>query len=106
MRIPLSDLLILALAVWRVSSLLVREDGPWALLARLRYHAGVRYDESSLPYGDGVLGDLFICTWCMSVWIGLVTAVLYLVWPAPTLMAALPLALSAAAIIVDERTGD
>jgi hypothetical protein len=38
----LSDVIILALAAWRVASLLVNEDGPGAVFSRLRYAAGIR----------------------------------------------------------------
>jgi hypothetical protein len=46
------------LAVWRVTHLLSREDGPWDLSARLRRHAG-----------QGFWGRLLDCFYCMSLWV-------------------------------------
>ncbi len=47
-----------ALAVWRVAHLVVDEDGPWAVIARLRARLG-----------DGVLGQLVDCFACTSIWV-------------------------------------
>jgi hypothetical protein len=65
---------LVVLAAWRVTSLLVREDGPFDLLARFRYLIGVRYNELSEPYGTNVVASAFACTWCLSVWIGFLAA--------------------------------
>ncbi len=45
------DILILMLATWRISSLLVDENGPFDIFAELRYRVGVRFDKQSKPYG-------------------------------------------------------
>jgi hypothetical protein len=76
------------LAVWRVSHLVVREDGPWRVFARLRRRA-----EST------AWGDLLGCIYCMSLWVAAPVAWALgdgwwervLAWPA----------LSGAALIVD-----
>jgi hypothetical protein len=47
----------MALATWRLSSLVVYEDGPLAMFVRLR----------SVRALDGVTS----CLWCTSVWTGL-----------------------------------
>jgi hypothetical protein len=93
--------ILLALATWRISSLLVNEDGPWSVFARLRALAGVRYDDEFQPVAGNVVAGAFICLWCMSVWVGLLVTILG--WFLPDLAAwvVLPLALSAAAILVD-----
>ena len=49
-----------ALATWRVAFLLVREDGPGRVFARMR---------SAL--GDGFLGELFRCVKCIGIWIAI-----------------------------------
>lgn len=49
-----------ALAVWRVSFLVAREDGPWDSLTRLRR-----------GLGRGALGKLFGCVKCLSVWVAI-----------------------------------
>jgi len=48
------------LAVWRLTHLLAREDGPWDLTLRMR--RGLR---------EGRLADLGTCFNCVSVWVAL-----------------------------------
>jgi len=50
--------ILAALATWRVSHLLVSEDGPWNLIARLRRWLG-----------NGVAGQLMDCFGCTSMWV-------------------------------------
>lgn len=107
---PLSLLtwLWLALATWRVASLLgnVAESGPWGILDRIRYWAGVRYDERSQPYGATGLARGLLCRWCCSLWVGAAWTALALLWPAGAAWLALPLALSAAAIALERWITD
>lgn len=77
--------LVLSLAVWRVSSLVTKEDGPFEIFADIRAKGG----------------ELLNCLWCFSIWGGLVVFVAYAFWPVVVFWACLPLALSAAAIVVD-----
>ena len=98
------DYLILALATWRISSLLVNEDVPWQIFGRFRSLAGVRYDENSERIVTGFWSELIICIWCTSVWVGLILMTLWGLWPQPTLWIAVPLALSAGAILIDKVT--
>lgn len=84
----------LALAAWRLASLLVHEDGPGDVFAILRERAGVRYDKHDKPYGLNVVGQALTCLWCTSIWTAL--AVLVIEWVCPWLNTAL--AVSAAAI--------
>jgi len=77
-----------SLAVWRVTHLLQAEDGPWRLSAELRRGAG-----------NGFLGALLDCFYCLSLWAALPLALFLgdgwgeslLLWPA----------LSAAAILLE-----
>jgi hypothetical protein len=48
------------LAVWRVTHLLAREDGPWDVIYRLRRRMG-----------DSTLGRLMDCFYCLSLWVAL-----------------------------------
>jgi hypothetical protein len=81
-------LLLSVLAVWRITHLLQAEDGPGALLARLRALAGA-----------GFWGQLLDCFYCLSLWVaapfawfsGGVWTEKLLLWPA----------LSAAAILIE-----
>lgn len=72
------------LAIWRLTHLLVAEDGPWDLFVRLRRAAGT-----------GVLGELLDCFYCLSLWIAAPLAYLIggswperaLLWPALSALA-------------------
>ena len=99
----LLDVVILALAAWRIASLLSSEEGPWDVFSRLRTWAGVRYDAQSEPYGANALARGMLCLWCCSVWAGAVLALAYWLWPGIVWLA-LPLALSAGAIVVQNVT--
>ncbi|CAN7391811.1 hypothetical protein LJR289_002341 [Pseudoduganella sp. LjRoot289] len=86
------ELLLALLAVWRVTHLLHREDGPWDVMAHLREWAG-----------EGFLGRMMDCFYCLSLWVALPPSLMLstgwqhfvLLWPA----------LSAAAIMVERARG-
>ena len=87
----LTSVVLGGLAVWRLSQLVVRDDGPWQVFARLRRRA-----ESTA--WEGVLS----CMYCCSLWIAAPVALALgenwleraLAWPA----------LSGAALVVDRIT--
>ena len=56
--------LIAALATWRVTHLLAREDGPADIIVRLR-----------LWLGDSLAGELMDCFLCLSIWIAALAAI-------------------------------
>jgi hypothetical protein len=94
--------LILALATWRISYMLVNEDGPYAILANFRRLLGVRYDDYSQVYGISMPGKLLTCVYCTSVWVGIAHVIIWLVCGSTVSVAvALPFALSAVAIIIN-----
>ena len=64
------ELVIMALAAWRVAVFLVRESGPWGIVRRIREWSGIEHDIEGrpLPYLGGMPGSLFSCVWCMSFW--------------------------------------
>jgi len=97
----LIDLLILGLATWRLSSLLVNEDGPWEIFARMRTMVGIRYNEQSLPYATTALSELFTCVFCMSVWMGFLLTAVYWLSSKWTILIMSPFALSAIAVIIE-----
>jgi hypothetical protein len=66
--LKLTDLVILVFASWRLSNLLVEEEGPGNIFVKVRKYMGVYYDEYSQKQTTGWLGDLFSCVWCMSIW--------------------------------------
>lgn len=94
------DLLVLALATWRMASLLASEDGPFECFGKLRHLLGVRYDQSSQPYGTNWLAKGVTCVWCNSVWFGFFWVILYLFLAQYAVWLAAPLALSAVAILI------
>lgn len=79
------------LAVWRVTHLLVAEDGPWNLFAHLR--------RAAAAVGLGVLAD---CFYCASVWIAIPFALLLTRdW---RMVVTCTLALSGGAIVLERLT--
>lgn len=95
--------LIYALAVFRMSHLIVWEDGPFDCLERLRAHLGVRYDaESDKIAGEGLLGGLIACQYCLSVWFALGFWLLSFTGTIGDAIA-LVLALSGVTVLIGER---
>ena len=80
-----------ALATWRLSFLLAREDGPWQVFVRLRR-----------AMGESVFGRSLRCVKCTSMWVALPFD-LFLggTW---TMLVVQWLALSGAASLADEWT--
>lgn len=56
--VPAGRFVLAALATWRVTHLLVAEDGPADVVVRLRRRAGSSW-----------AGDLLDCFYCLSVWV-------------------------------------
>lgn len=54
---------VAVLATWRVTHLLVSEDGPGDVIVKIRR-----------ALGDGLLGKLMDCFYCLSLWIAAVAA--------------------------------
>jgi uncharacterized protein DUF1360 len=84
-------LILGVLGVWRVTHLLEAEDGPWDLAARLRRQ-----------FGRGILGRLFDCFYCLSLWVAVPFA--WLLGESLAERSLLWLALSGGAIIVERVT--
>lgn len=53
-----TELVLCALATWRVTHLLVAEDGPWDIVVKLRARLG-----------ESVIGSVMDCFYCASLWI-------------------------------------
>lgn len=89
----LVQILVVGLAAWRASAMLVMEDGPFSIFRRVRLRAGLeRPGEVS-----GFWGLLLVCVWCTSVWMAILFwALWYVHWAIPGIFAA-----AATAIVVD-----
>jgi len=95
----LSTFFYLALAAWRLASIVANEDGPWFIFKRLRQRAEQWCNNYRFCRELG-LYELVACEWCNSIWIGVGLTALYL-WIGETILyLALPLALSTVAIII------
>lgn len=101
----ITPIVILALATWRMGSLLKREAGPWNMFDKFRTILGVKFDERSEPYGTSMLSKMVLCVWCNSVWVGGFWAIAYLISPLVVWLA-LPFALSAGAILIECVVGE
>lgn len=83
------NLAVAVLATWRVCHLLVHEDGPFDLVVRLRRAAG-----------DGILGRLMDCPYCLSLWLAAPFAALLAARPTEGVV--LWLAISGGSCLVEE----
>lgn len=85
------EVVFIALASWRLASMLVREEGPFNIFSRWR----------DLVIGEGEVtgfGKMFSCMWCMTWW---TSSIFYCIWefftPPVIIFAA-----SAVAVLVEE----
>ena len=89
------DVLVLGLATWRISHMLVWEDGPFKIFIRM---------QSWMERNDFLI-DLFSCVWCLSVWVGAILVLSAIIDKTVTIYLMLPFALSSITILL-ERTTD
>jgi hypothetical protein len=88
-----------ALAAWRIASLVANEDGPWMMFKRFRQRAE-QWCQNYRFCRELGLYELVSCEWCNSVWIGAGLTALYLWIGEAILYLALPLALSTVVIVI------
>jgi hypothetical protein len=72
----MEQLLIASLAVWRISSLLAREDGPWDIFVRFRLMIGFKYNKSSELEATNGFAKGLECVWCSSLWFAAIAALI------------------------------
>lgn len=70
----------LALATWRFAVLLMLDDGPFAVLRRLRSLVGVEHNEDGAPVGFPE-GSPLDCIGCMTILCAPVMMAVWLVFP-------------------------
>lgn len=101
---------VLALAVWRLSTMLVKEDGPWMMLEHLRLKMGLQPPQHPAmgretdPPGQ-MPGSILNCVWCTSIYIGSFFTLLFAFNRRIALWAATPFALSAVSCMIDRWDG-
>ena len=75
----LIKLVLCVLAVWRLSSMFSREDGPFRVFAHIRTWLFVHstgFDQTFFNKLCGTLTDGILCMWCNSVWFGAILSVI------------------------------
>lgn len=60
----IAQFVILALAMFRITRLIIADDGPWDVLARVRKRLGIG-EPGEVGFWDGLLS----CPWCVSIWL-------------------------------------
>lgn len=100
------DLVVLALAVWRLGSLVTYERGPWHVFQAVReYLGGIAHDGNGHPAANPATfwGELLSCQMCCTLWLGVLWALAYWLLGVAAIWIALPFALSAAALWVKKQ---
>jgi len=95
------ELIVMALATYRISSLLVHEEGPFNVFGRFRTLLGIYWDQYSEPQANNMIGRAFTCVWCLSLWVAIALVVAHYLSPFYTFWLTLPFALSAVAIVIE-----
>jgi len=83
----IEELVVWALATWRIAYLVSRERGPWAIAERVRAR----------------LGGALACLYCASVWAALITWALWRVEAGRAIV--IVLAISGLALLLHRYTG-
>lgn len=97
------DVFILGVATWRITSLLVREQGPFKIFERIRELSGIKHDVDGniLVIPDNFFADLLSCVWCCSIWVAFGWSVVFFIYPR-IVWVAIPFALSSIAVFLDK----
>ena len=95
--------IIYSLAVWRLSHMLVHEEGPFDIFGKLRDISGLSYDAYSQPITPNVFSKILMCVNCTSVWVSIVLGLLYLININLFTVAVVPFGASAIAAIINQR---
>lgn len=104
-----TSIILAPFATWRISHILVHEEGPFDFAIKFRHLIGIRYNDMSEQYGTNMLARAFSCVWCLSVWVGFALTVLLLLLRDASAIIVYPFAFSALAIMANhclEGTND
>lgn len=99
----LVDFVVLALATWRMASLLAKETGPFDVFMKIRKVFGIIHDDDKnvAMVPETFFAQAISCVWCNSIYIGLFWTLMFVLLGDLALLAALPFALSAGAVLVE-----
>lgn len=96
------ELFILGCGTWRLTSMIVNEDGPFNIFERFRYWIGIRRTTANVRFGTNIIAEGLSCVWCASVWFAFVVGVFYIAARPITLIVCTGLTLSTLAIMIEE----
>lgn len=82
--------------------MLIHEAGPYNCFHKLRYLIGIRHDRENKPVATNELAKLFLCHWCLSVWVAAFFVFGLLYRPDWMFVISLPFGLSAVSILITE----
>ena len=101
----LFSFVILCLATWRISSLLVQEDGPFFIFRKIRELSGIKHDSDGdiFEVPETFFSGILSCVWCCSVWTAFFVWIFWLIFRDILIMIALWPAISAGTIILDSK---
>lgn len=98
-------LLLGALATWRISHMLLRENGPFRVFHRLREALGVEYSSVSDEVVIAFKYEITTCIWCLSMWVGALIGLMIYFLQQYAMYLLMPYAFSAVAIVIDKYFG-
>lgn len=96
-HMPVLSFIVLALAVYRVTRVITRDE----VFSALRDKVWNRF-----PPESTYTGFFFTCEWCVSLWVSLPTMILYVINPSITLLVGCIFALSAVSSLITARLDD
>lgn len=101
------EFILIGLATWRLSFMLVGEDGPFWIFRRLREATGITHDEDGhiLMVPERTLPTLLSCVWCTSVWVAAGFTLAWYFIPGPVIALSTALGLSTLAIGINRVMG-
>lgn len=95
------EIAVLGLATWRISHMMLHENGPWRILRRLRVLLGVRYYDEEDNDVASAKYEITTCLWCLSVWVGIVLTAMWMYATTAAMVVTMPFALSGVAVLIE-----
>ena len=99
MHITWLNIFLLALELWRISSLFANEDGPFHFFRKFRDYCKFLCEHNRFCR-ELHLYELIECEWCNSVWFGTLLTLLWFLYGDRVIVILLPFALSTLVIVL------